>query len=62
MNNRFSQIVKVKEEELNKIEMGSTIVLLSKNWKYDLKLKEKVYFGECIAKPMHSSVKLKENK
>lgn len=55
-------IVLQKGDEIGSFLMGSTIVLLSKNWKYDLKLKEKVYFGECIAKPMHSSVKLKENK
>lgn len=39
-----------KGEEIGSFLMGSTIVILSKNWKYDLKFKEKVYFGQCIAK------------
>ncbi|WP_299547320.1 phosphatidylserine decarboxylase [uncultured Helicobacter sp.] len=43
-------IVVQKGEELGSFLMGSTIVLLSKNWEYDLKIKEKVYFGQCIAK------------
>ena len=39
-----------KGDEMGSFLMGSTIVLLSKNWEYQLKLREKVYFGQCIAK------------
>lgn len=38
-----------KGDEIGSFLMGSTIVLFSKNWQYDLKEKEKVYFGQCIA-------------
>lgn len=39
-----------KGEEIGSFLMGSTIVLLSKNWQYDLTRKEKVRFGQCVAK------------
>ncbi len=41
-----------KGDEIGSFLMGSTIVLLSKGWEYDLKVKEKVYFGQCIAKQL----------
>lgn len=37
-----------KGDEIGCFEMGSTIVVLSKNWEYSIKNKEKIYFGECI--------------
>ncbi|MBX7491305.1 phosphatidylserine decarboxylase [Helicobacter turcicus] len=51
-----------KGEEIGSFLMGSTIVLLSKNWKYDLKLKEKVYFGQCIAKFSKPTQEIVESK
>lgn len=42
-----------KGDEIGSFLMGSTIVLLTKNWHYDLKIGEEVYFGQCIA--AHSS-------
>ncbi|MCI5968061.1 phosphatidylserine decarboxylase [Helicobacter sp.] len=48
-----------KGEEIGSFLMGSTIVLLSKNWKYDLRLKEKVYFGQCIAKKIDKKLESK---
>ncbi|WP_052083325.1 phosphatidylserine decarboxylase [Helicobacter sp. MIT 11-5569] len=44
-----------KGEEIGSFLMGSTIVLFSKNWQYDLKQRERVYFGQCIAKSMKES-------
>lgn len=38
-----------KGDEIGSFLMGSTIVLFSKHWQYDLKEKERVYFGQCIA-------------
>ena len=37
-----------KGDEIGCFEMGSTIVVLSKNWEYSIKNKEKIHFGECI--------------
>ncbi|MDE5603708.1 MAG: phosphatidylserine decarboxylase [Helicobacter sp.] len=37
-----------KGEEIGCFEMGSTIVILSKNWEYSIKSEEKIHFGECI--------------
>ncbi|WDL69334.1 phosphatidylserine decarboxylase [Helicobacter winghamensis] len=54
-------IIVKKGEEIGSFLMGSTIVLLSKNWKYDLKLKEKVYFGQCIAKKTNKKLEFKIN-
>ncbi len=38
-----------KGDELGCFQMGSTIVMFSKNWEYNLKIKEKVLFGQQIA-------------
>lgn len=38
-----------KGDEIGSFLMGSTIVLFTKHWQYDLNEKEKVYFGQCIA-------------
>lgn len=48
-----------KGEEIGSFLMGSTIVLLSKNWQYDLRVKERVYFGQCIAK--HKTKNIQKN-
>ena len=39
-----------KGDELGCFQMGSTIVMFSENWEYNLKIKEKVLFGQQIAK------------
>lgn len=39
-----------KGDEIGSFLMGSTIVLLSKNWEYDLKIDAKVRFGQSIGK------------
>lgn len=47
----YKKPIKIKKgEEIGCFHMGSTIVILSKNWEYDLKPREKVLFGQQIAK------------
>ncbi|MDY4427234.1 MAG: phosphatidylserine decarboxylase, partial [Helicobacter sp.] len=47
----YKNPIKIKKgEEIGCFHMGSTIVILSKNWEYDLKPREKVLFGQQIAK------------
>lgn len=58
----FAEPIFVKKgDEMGSFLMGSTIVLLSKNWEYQLKLREKVYFGQCIAKLQNKESYADEN-
>ena len=43
-------IILKKGDEIGSFLMGSTIVTFSKNWEFCLKEREKVYFGQLIAK------------
>lgn len=50
-----------KGDEMGSFLMGSTIVLFSKNWEYQLKLREKVYFTQCIAKLQEKELNANKN-